>query len=168
MDDRKLLFHRAFLSFYSPICAYVAQYTKDMAEAEELVQQAFYKAWEAGREFESETHLKNYLYRSTYNMTLNWKRHQSIVREHQAYTKHVMADQYGTEADGFEINEILENTVKSLPDQCRRAFELNRFGGLKYKEVADTMGLSVRTVEVHVSKALKKLRESMKDYLEPH
>lgn len=65
----------------------------------------------------------------------------------------------------FELQKRIKNAVEELPPQCQRVFRLSREEGLKYHEIADELGISKKTVEVHMGKALKMLRESLGDYL---
>lgn len=65
-----------------------------------------------------------------------------------------------------ELNEIISKTLDALPPRCSRIFRLNRFEGLRYKEIAQKLSLSVKTVEANMGKALKLFRENLKDYVE--
>ncbi len=72
------------------------------------------------------------------------------------------------ESDTFSVAELetkISSALDKLPERCRQIFMLNRFEDLKYKEVAEKLGISVKTVEVQMSKALKILREELKDYI---
>jgi RNA polymerase sigma-70 factor (ECF subfamily) len=67
--------------------------------------------------------------------------------------------------EAVELESKISGIIESLPDRCREIFKLNRFEELKYKEIADKLGISIKTVEVQMSKALKTLRLGLKDYL---
>jgi RNA polymerase sigma-70 factor (ECF subfamily) len=72
------------------------------------------------------------------------------------------------ESDAFSVAELetkISSALDKLPERCRQVFMLNRFEDLKYKEVAEKLGISIKTVEVQMSKALKILREELKDYI---
>jgi RNA polymerase sigma-70 factor (ECF subfamily) len=76
--------------------------------------------------------------------------------------------QNGDDADGIESRELESKIgllIEKLPEKCRIIFKLNRFEGLKYQEIADKLGISVKTVEAQMSKALRILREGLKTYL---
>ena len=73
-----------------------------------------------------------------------------------------------TDPDLFSENETkikIENALDKLPEKCRQVFELSRFEEMKYKDIADNLGISVKTVEVQISKALRILREELKEFL---
>lgn len=65
----------------------------------------------------------------------------------------------------LEIEQIMENTIEELPDQCKSIFKLSRINGLKNQEIADKLDISVRTVETQIYRALKILKSRLKDYL---
>jgi RNA polymerase sigma-70 factor (ECF subfamily) len=66
---------------------------------------------------------------------------------------------------GKELEAIINDAIAELPEQCGVVFKMSRFGNLKYAEIADELGISVKTVENHMGKALKLMREKLKDYL---
>jgi RNA polymerase sigma-70 factor (ECF subfamily) len=65
-----------------------------------------------------------------------------------------------------ELDTLIKESIEALPDQCRLVFGMSRFENLKYSEIAEQLGISVKTVEKHMGRALKELREKLKDYLE--
>ncbi len=67
--------------------------------------------------------------------------------------------------EAVELESKITGIIESLPDRCREIFKLNRFEELKYKEIAEELNISIKTVEVQMSKALKTLRLGLKDYL---
>jgi RNA polymerase sigma-70 factor (ECF subfamily) len=90
----------------------------------------------------------------------------------QKYQRHLLQgsiEKQAAPASGkAELKELeakLRDALSQLPDQCRAIFQLSRFGGLKYREIAEQLGLSVKTVEAQVSKALKHLRDQLADFL---
>jgi RNA polymerase sigma-70 factor (ECF subfamily) len=89
----------------------------------------------------------------------------------QKYQRHVLqhTDAQAAPASGkAELKELevkLQYALSQLPGQCRAIFQLSRFGGFKYREIAEQLGLSVKTVEAQISKALKHLRDQLTDYL---
>jgi RNA polymerase sigma-70 factor (ECF subfamily) len=75
------------------------------------------------------------------------------------------AEDIHAQVEAVELEERIAEVIAGLPEKCREVFELNRFGGLKYSEIADQLGISVKTVENQMSKALKILRERLAHYL---
>jgi RNA polymerase sigma-70 factor (ECF subfamily) len=140
----------------------------DIDEAEEIVQQVFYSLWTKRESIEVNSTLKSYLYKAVHNSSLN-KIKQGKVRQLYADSYKATANDttYSTTdiVQGKELEAIINDAIAELPEQCGVVFKMSRFGNLKYAEIADELGISVKTVENHMGKALKLMREKLKDYL---
>lgn len=161
------VFDTVFRAYYEPLCHYAGSMTNgDMDEAEDIVQQTFLKMWEKKEELTILYSVKAYLYKMVHNRCLNHIRSEktkSKYKQHNAiYLDNNHSYQHETERD---VHENVLKAVESLPDQCRQVFELSRFEELKYREIADQMGLSIKTVENHMGKALRILRERLAEYI---
>ena len=134
------------------------KYLKDSAQAEEIVNDVFLKIWEDGDKIRIESSLKSYIYKAVINRSIN------------ALNKNKRELTYKTELnfmqdESYELRQIEENelmiklytAINQLPDQCRRVFEMSRFEELKQQEIADKLGISVKTVKNHITIALKQL-----------
>ncbi len=145
---------------------YAISFTEgDQDEAEELVQGAFVKLWGQRDTLEFQNSVKAYLYRMVHNQALNRLRAQHT---HERYTQHQarqMAQEYESPQDDPELQQRFRKVLDALPAQCRNVFELSRFEALKYREIADQLGISIKTVETHMGKALRILRLELADYL---
>ena len=162
-------FERLFKEHFKCLYAYAFTILKNEAVAEETVQNVFYKIWEKKVPDSIQTSLKAYLYKAVYHESLNYLKHQKIKAQYQL---HVMHDQKNhTEQQASkkilmrELEEKLRDALNALPQQCRTIFQMSRFDGLKYQEIADQLGISVKTVENQMGKALKILRVRLIDYL---
>ena len=162
-------FDKLFIDWFGELHAYAFSVLKDGTMAEEAIQSVFCKIWEKRKQLQVQGSLKAYLYGCVYHECMSWLRHEKHIK---AYRSHVLRSgnrPVGEEAsDKAELGELeirLKQALDELPDQCRAIFQLSRFGGLKYKEIAEQLGLSVKTVEAQVSKALKELRNKLADYL---
>ncbi|HEY9007600.1 MAG TPA: RNA polymerase sigma-70 factor [Ohtaekwangia sp.] len=161
-------FEMLFRTHYQPLCNYAYTFVQDRDEAEEIVQSTFLSVWEKRENLEIRTAIKPYLYAMVRNACLNMLKHEKIKQQHatielavaeksvESVTRSVMASELET-----KIYEAMEK----LPQQCRLIFKLSRFEELKYSEIADQLNLSVKTVENQMGKALKIMREQLKDYL---
>ncbi|WP_333818719.1 RNA polymerase sigma-70 factor [Ohtaekwangia sp.] len=161
-------FEMLFRTHYQPLCNYAYTFVQDRDEAEEIVQSTFLSVWEKRENLEIRTAVKPYLYAMVRNACLNMLKHEKIKQQHatielavaeksvESVTRSVMASELET-----KIYEAMEK----LPQQCRLIFKLSRFEELKYSEIADQLNLSVKTVENQMGKALKIMREQLKDYL---
>ncbi|GHB87042.1 DNA-directed RNA polymerase sigma-70 factor [Persicitalea jodogahamensis] len=160
----ELLFRR----FHTVLCSHAVRYVYSKELAEDIVSEVFCKFWKK-KSYESVTSsYRYYLFRSVRNESLNYLRQRFLQNEgieaaeaHASSPAHspILATQYE------EVAARVEQLVEELPPQCRRVFLLNRFEGMKYREVADELGVSIKTVETHMSKALVAMREGLRDHL---
>lgn len=160
-------FDVVFRQWYEPLCHYACRLADgDMDEAEDLVQQAFVKLWEQHARLEVSWSLKSYLYKTVHNACLNRLRSRKVQSKYldfnaqQLDTMHTLPDDTSP-----ELLERFQRAMDALPPQCRHIFELSRFETLKYREIADQLGISIKTVEAQMGKALRILRLQLADYL---
>lgn len=162
------VFEQIFRTYYERLCNYANTILNDMEEAEEMVQSAFVTVWEKHPSIEIHTSVKSYLYKAVYNSCLNRLKHYKVRMEHDAHVKHT-ADIYTSDASQSliksELEEMTRRSIEALPPQCQTVFKLSRFENMTYVEIAEQLDISVKTVENHIARALKSLREDLKDYL---
>lgn len=156
-----------FKSLYQRLCNYANTILNDIYESEEVVQQVFVQLWEKRETMEITTSVQSYLFRAVRNTSLNKIKHEKVRR---IYAEEVSAlAQQSEPATVTSFHNELQNqihvAIESLPEQCRLVFKLSRFEELKYAEIAEQLGISLKTVENHMGKALKLMREQLKDYL---
>lgn len=151
-------YKQSFQSFTLLAIQYVAN--KDIAE--DIVQDVFIKYWENPTELENPKALKSYLGRMVINSAINHlKREQNVKRIH------VNINQDLTEKDVYdklheqELKVLIYKEIEQLPEQCKKVFKMNRFDHLKYREIAEQLNISERTVENHIANALKVLRKRL-------
>lgn len=137
-------------------------YVKDMRVAEDIVQDAFLKYWEAPFELENPQALKSYFGRIIINNSLNYlKREKNLQRHHELMGRELSEQDLFEQIHESELQVLVYREIERLPEQCRKVFKLNRFDGLKYKEIAAQLQISERTVENHIAHALKVLRKKL-------
>lgn len=155
-----------FRDYYKPLVRYGNTFLKDSDEAEDVVQQVFVSLWEKRARLDIHTSMRAMLYKAVQNACLN-KIKQVKVRN--AYAEDLKAATIPGEVSDpvqvSELNERIQQALESMPEQCGRIFKMSRFEQLRYQEIADQLGLSVKTVENQMGKALKIVREELKDYL---
>jgi RNA polymerase sigma-70 factor, ECF subfamily len=164
----ELAFEQAFRQYYERLCGYANSLLHDLDEAEEAVQSVFLKLWERREGLDIQTSLKSYLYRAVHNRCLNRAKHEKVKREYEGYNAEQLRQNPAQASDLAIQNELqgrIEVAVASLPEQCRAVFKLSRHEGLKNQEIADQLGISVKTVENQMTKALKVLRTHLADYV---
>lgn len=161
-------FETVFRAYYQSLCLFSFRYLKRTDLAEEIVQEIFVNIWDKRSDLQLETSLKSYLFRAVHNNSLKYLQHQKVVGKHARYQierKELFFEEPVNNIQVAELKNLLEKAFSSMPQKTREIFELSRNEGLKYQEIADNLGISIKTVEAHMGTALKILRENLKEYL---
>jgi RNA polymerase sigma-70 factor, ECF subfamily len=165
------VFEKVFREFYAPLTLYVTGILKDKDIAEEIVQDFFYNFWKNREQLDVHTSLKSYFFQSVRNRALKYIRHENVKQKYADMVFDSALDQVSS--SGMSVYELkeLENRINQvldkLPPVCSRIFRMSRFEGLKYKEIADRLSISVKTVEANMSKALSEFRQHLGAYTSP-
>jgi RNA polymerase sigma-70 factor, ECF subfamily len=160
----KKAFEAIFNKYKLKLYYYALSYLQSKEEAEEVVQNAFIALWEHRQTLNELLSIKNYLYKSVVNHIYNHLKHEAVRQRYMDYTSKTMV-----EADEHVENEIIYNDLEKnltsligyLPPQQQTIFKMSRFDGLSHAEIAEKLGLSVRSVENQVYRALKYLKENL-------
>lgn len=157
-------FEALFKSQYGQLCSFATRYLQNAEAAEEAVSEVFYKIWKNRGQINIKTSAKYYLYASVRNMAIDMQR-QSKKQLHSSDDclydhAHPGPDAYEALL-GRETQQKFNSAVLRLPPQCRTVFQLSRLEGLKYQEIANQLGISIKTVETQMTRALKQLRVEM-------
>jgi RNA polymerase sigma-70 factor (ECF subfamily) len=162
------VYEKLFIQWYEPLCIYTYSMLRDMDEAKDIVQKVFYKLWDQRKELDIHTSVKSYLYRTVHNDSLNRLKQLKTRDEHNQDIAYLSCDAVDDTANTVLYNE-LEEKIKTALDllspRCREVFELSRFQQLSYMEIARKLGITTNTVETQIVKALRLLRNELKDYL---
>lgn len=161
-------FENLFKTHFKSLYAYAYTIVKDEMAAEEMVQNVFFKIWEKRGDLNIQSPALAYLYKSVYHESLNYLKHQKVKAAYQAHTAYQMRNQSDYASKKVMVSELeqqINKALSELPEQCRTIFQMSRFEDLKYQEIADRMGLSIKTIENQMGKALKILRLKLVDYL---
>lgn len=156
-------FESLFNRYYSALCIYANRWLSDMDKARDITQDVFVTIYESRSVTVIKTSVKAYLYRSVYNACVNYLKTAKIHSGHHIQ----IASQYSESDDSdtmvrAELEAQILEEVQKLPEQCRNIFKMNRFEGKKNRDIAVELGISVRTVETQISKALKILRQNLR------
>jgi RNA polymerase sigma-70 factor, ECF subfamily len=161
-------FEQVFKQHFKPLHAYAFTLLKDDAAAEEVVQNVFYKLWERTEGLTISGPLGAYLYRAVHNESLNYLKYRKVRAEHSLRVSYHM-DGRGESATRTlqekELEEKVRTALNELPEGCRTVFQLSRFEEMKYSQIADVLGISIKTVENQMGKALKLLRTRLMEFL---
>lgn len=157
-------FEELFRSYFTPLMIFARKILKDEDEAREVVQKVFISLWEKREEIDLKASLKPYLFTSVHNRSLN------VIRDRKKFSEEEVPDVAGdwdlsAQIEAMELEQKIRETIDSLPEKCRQIFELNRYEGLKYSEIASQLHISIKTVENQMSKALKILRKKLAKYM---
>jgi RNA polymerase sigma-70 factor, ECF subfamily len=162
--DRTVLQY-LFDTCYGNLCQYAHTIIKDPTEAEDVVQVMFIKLWEKREVLQINQSVKAYLFKSVYHQCINLLEHRTVVTKHQSLRKMEIREEILPSVFPEELEASVQSAIDKLPPQCRTIFMMSRYEELKHSEIAATLNLSVNTVENQISKALKLLRESLKDVI---
>lgn len=165
-DELSRRFERLFDEHFQRLMFFALRFVNDEAEAEDIVADVFAELWNKMTTIDLETGITSYLYRAVGNRALNLLRHKNVAAVRISLLESVnerrlefMADSdTEREVEGAEIGVHLRQALGELPEKCREVFCLRYVSGLHNQEIADAMGVSVRTVEAHIYKALRILR----------
>ncbi len=163
----KLAFSELFNKYYKDLVLFGGNFLQNKTLCEDIVQNIFMKLWRDREIIEIETSLKSFLLRSVQNSCLDELRHRGVIREHESYSMiysvsdHIDTENYVLFSD---LQSHLSDALRKLPQACREAFEMNRLEGLKYREIAEKLKVSERTIEVRIGKALSLLRSHLKEF----
>ncbi|MCD6201051.1 MAG: RNA polymerase sigma-70 factor [Bacteroidales bacterium] len=164
-DD--IAFEQLFRKYFSDLTLFALKYTGDMDTAKEIVHTVFLNLWEKKDTMDPASPVKSYLFTSVRNRCLNHLRDQRKFRKDALFditVEMAAAETSSSYLETAELQQQINAALDQLPEKCRQVFELKRFEGLKYKDIAEDLGISVKTVEAQMSKALKILREYLQDY----
>jgi RNA polymerase sigma-70 factor (ECF subfamily) len=154
-------------NLYYPRCVLFA--TKLLGsrwDAEEAVQELFIGLWSKGKLQNLDGSVKNYLFRSVFNICIDIQRKQKVKQE-----KEVDRENEESIIDFIdpvleeELERLINDAIQLLPEKRRKIFTMSRTDGMSYREIADQLSLSEKTVETQMSRSLKQLRETLSEYL---
>ena len=161
-------FEMLFNQHYEPLCGFVFGMIKDYDMSEDVIQELFVKFWKKRNDLPDDISIKSYLYCAARNMALNQIRHFEIKKDFSLYNREKMSDaeqNIGNPAETSELKKMIDQAINKLPTERKKIFLMSREEGLKYKEIAEELNISIKTVENQMGKALSTLRTELSDYL---
>lgn len=161
-------FEALFNDHYSRLCAYAYNFLKEQEGSEEIAQEVFFKLWINRTDIKIESSMESYLYRSVRNACLNLIKHINVREKYKEHNQEEIEYSEQIDRDPMNASELelkIRASIDLLPEQRKKIFILSRYEQLKYKEIAEQLGLSVKTVENQMGKALQFLRKELAEYL---
>jgi len=158
----------AFHKYYEPLCLHGLRYLRDRHKVEDLVQDLFHDLWKKRENINIKSSLSGYLKTSIRNRIINHAKSKRMDFAEEDEIKGFKVDEANTQQnmENMELEEYLHSVIEQLPEKCRMVFVMSRFEELSYKEIAEKLEISPKTVENQISKALKVLREHLTLYRE--
>jgi RNA polymerase sigma-70 factor (ECF subfamily) len=165
-SGNKKTFEKLFHLYYAPLCRYASSFRLSSEDCEEHVQQLFFDIWQQHQSLTIKTSIKSYLYTALRNQILNKIKHEKVKQEYAVnQIHHADTTVSYIEAEQTELENHILQIIEKLPPERKRIFILSRNEGLKYREIAEQLNISIKTVENQMGKALAFMREALQEYL---
>lgn len=163
-------FQEFFRELYPRLLVYARSFV-GFDNAEDVVEDVFVDLWRRRNEVDTSINISGMLYRAVYTRSINMLRHKGVTENYIAMVmaleekQEQVASDYNPQEDieNEELRNMIEQAVSELPEKCQHVFRLSYMHGMRNKDIASALGMSVRTVDAHIYKALKYLRERLKD-----
>lgn len=153
-------FEQVFKKYYPHLVLMAQKYLGDRDLSESTVQSVFVKMWEMRKKSDIRS-LRGFLVVAVRNRCMNELKHRQVVREFEKEYKEPEESHWPSFYENNYLQQI-NKVIDELPEQRRRIFKMSRMDGLKYREIAEALNISPKTVEAQMGKALKYLREHLK------
>ncbi len=155
------LFHR----HYGRLCRYVFSVTQSEDISEEIVSDIFLKIWQKRAILDIKSSVNAYLTTASRNLAIDYLRRVKRQRYQSCELVGDFKTDYASPSDrviGHETHDIIEATIEAMSPQCKLIFKMSREDSMTYSEIAKTLNLSIKTIETHMGRSLKFLRESLR------
>jgi len=162
------VFGELFKTYFKQLRNYAFSFVQEQTLAEDIVQTVFLRLWDRIEVLNVVDSVAAYLYRAVYNESLNALKRSKVRRSHHSWLNRHMKDHTDAANRQLQLRELekhLHAAINALPEQCRTIFQLSRYEELRYRDIGSRLGISVKTVENQMGKALKLLRARLVDFL---
>ncbi|MCD9014807.1 RNA polymerase sigma-70 factor [Parachryseolinea silvisoli] len=160
-----------FTRLYPRLCGYAQKFLQNIDDAEEVVQDIFYAVWKNRERLDEQQSFKAYLFTAVRNRCLNLLETRRSQSRQAELLWFLYKQDTGTAPNAYhtlltqDLERDLNAALEQLPKECKKVFELSRFEGLKYREIAQRLNISIKTVETQMSRALGRLRLELREHI---
>lgn len=176
INSNGLFFSDIYISYYSKLIRFAKEYVTINEDAENIIQDVFLRLWERQDTLHLINNLNAYLFKLVKNRCIDHLRNRLSAEKCNKFVQNSFEMEMTLKIQSLDkfndaffseknMDDIISDAIKSLPNRCREIFLLSRNEGLKYREISENLNISVNTVENQMNIALKKLRIKLKDYL---
>jgi len=161
-------FGNLFKTYFKQLRNYAFSFVQEQTLAEDIVQTIFLRLWDKIEVLNVGSSIAAYLYRAVYNESLNTLKRSKVRRSYHSWLHRNRMDLTDTAHKNLQLQELerqLRAAINELPEQCRTIFQLSRYEELRYRDIGLRLGISVKTVENQMGKALKLLRARLVEFL---
>jgi RNA polymerase sigma-70 factor, ECF subfamily len=161
-------FDALFRQWYEPVVRTANRILHEPGVAEELAQDVFLELWRRRESLPVDSSVAGYLLQAVRNRALNHLRHLQVQKKSQAFVEALSepAAPADVETHASELEVAITGAIAELPPRTREVFLLSRERNLKYSEIAEELGISVKAVEANMTRALRQLREKLAPFLQ--
>jgi RNA polymerase sigma-70 factor (ECF subfamily) len=153
-------YKKLFETYYNPLCNFAYKLLGDKAKAEDVVQDVFVQMWEKRNRLNINKSIQAYLFQATKNKVIEWVRKEKLFLEYeQSERLKSNTEDLDQEAEKYMRLEKLYTYVRQLPPKCQEVFIMSKMNGLTYREIAEDLNISIKTVENQIGRALHLLRQ---------
>lgn len=166
IEGEEYAFKKVFLRYYEPLCNFCWRYVKSKAISEDLVQEVFANLWKLRNTLDPNRSISVYLFQAVKNKAQDYLDHQEVIRRYETdhrHDKEGFTTQTKIRQEDEEFIKAAREAIDNLPCRSQQVYILHREEGLTYREIAEVMEISVKTVESQMSRALDMLRAQLYD-----
>ncbi|WP_127139055.1 RNA polymerase sigma factor [Flagellimonas oceanensis] len=165
---RKEAYSHLFQLYHQELCNYMTAISGDPKAAQDIAQQTFIKIWDNRSKLKiGDNKLKRYVFKTAYHLFIDSQRKRNKESQLlESLKQQAYLDMIEVDSSLFEERlQRVEREIENLPEQCKKVFILSKREGLKYKEISEQLHISIKTVEVHMARAMKRLRAQLASFL---
>lgn len=174
-ENKSIVFDSIFRRTYSRLYFYALSLLSDESDADDVVEEVFAGLWRRMDEIDLEDNIEGFLYRAVYTRSVNVLKRRNVDAGRLAAIEDInnMRMEYYSgfnddplhRMENAELRRKIEDTINMLPEKCRQVFRMSYLNGMRNNDIAEELQLSVRTVEAHMYRALRFLRERLGECL---